>query len=259
MRKVTTLLGIGCLALLFSCSSESDNDTGLPLLKRLEGDVMAKHSEYNFEYDGRKLKTITYEGGPAPDISATYRYYYTGDLITKMLTYDETNTNTLETVFTYDASQRLIKKVEANRVTGTAAKSLFTYTTTSTVEVRYYWGDLIIQENYSRMEVFYLQNGEVARNDFQGGSAPCHRTFEYDQCNNPMMNVLGFDKIQRFEYQSNGLYGAIRNMKKHTFYLDNVPTDVVSFDIFYDDNKYPLTSASTEDSPGPFRYRYEYY
>nr|WP_294935227.1 hypothetical protein [uncultured Flavobacterium sp.] len=268
MGKVTTLIKIGLVfCLVFgACASESEDNTktGPALLRKIECDVMANHSEYNFYYEGRKLAVVAYDleitATGMTSIKGYDKYYYTDELITAIRTYNETDQIIAQKKFTYDENGRLLQEIALNIENNTGLKNVFIYNGNGTVEVQRFHGDLNSQTTYADSDMFYLENGEIVQYDYHSGANVDSYEFEYDQGNNPMKNIIGMDKIKLCRYESNGWYGIAKNMKKITSHFSGESAaSQVEFDIFYNAENYPVSAISTADSPGPFSFRYEYY
>ncbi|MFN3753469.1 hypothetical protein [Flavobacterium sp.] len=264
MKKAIQILFVSLLVVMFTSCSSDDNgnqpDTSVVLLKKMESEVMGNHGVYNFSYDGRKLAKVNYEIH-TPSMQTGYdKYYYSGELIAEIKTFNGSNQNTFSTVFTYNANNQLEQVVKKNLQNGTATKMVFTYNPNGTVEALNYTGTLDSQTILSAVsEKYFIENNNIVRIEFTGSASQTAMDFEYDGANNPMRNVIGMDKIKLHTYDSDGRYGITKNLKKVTTYFATVESSQVDFELVYDENNYPLTRYSTETSPGPFSYNFEYY
>ena len=264
MKKVIQILLVSLLVITFTSCSSDDNgnqpDTSVVLLKKMESDVMGNHGVYNFSYSGSKLTKVNYEIH-TPGIQTGYdKYFYTGELITEIKTFNGSNQNTFSTVFTYNANNQLEQVVKLNLQNSTATKMVFTYNSNGTVDALNYTGTLESQTTLTAVsEKYFIENNDIVRIEFTGSMSQTAMDFEYDAANNPMRNVTGMDKIKLHTYDSDGRYGITKNLKKVTTYFATVQSSQVDFELVYDENNYPLTRYSSETSPGPFSYNFEYY
>lgn len=264
MKKAIQILFVSLLVLTFTSCSSDDNEnqpeTSVVLLKKMESDVMGNHSVYNFNYNGRKLIKVSYEAH-VPAMQTGYdKYYYNGELISEIKTFNGNNQNTYSTLFTYNTNNQLAQVVKLNLLNSTASKTVFTYNTNGTVDALSYTGSIEAQLTLSTVsEKYFIENNNITRIEFTGSTTQTAMDFEYDTANNPMRNVIGMDKIKLYTYDSDGRYGITKNLKKVTTHFATVESSQVDFELVYDENNYPLTSYSTESSPGPYSYNFEYY
>lgn len=264
MKKAIQFLLVSLLVLTFTSCSSDDNgnqpDTSVVLLKKMESEVMGNHSVYNFSYKGRKLTKVSFENH-TPTMQTGYdKYYYTGDLILEIKTYNGSNQNTYNTLFTYNANNELVQVVKLNLQNSSGTKTVFTYNANGTVDALNYTGSLEAQTTLSSLsEKYFIENNNIVRIEFSGSATQTAMEFEYDTANNPMRNVTGMDKIKLHTYDSDGRYGITKNLTKVITHISTVESSQVDFELVYDENNYPLTRYSTETSPGPFSYNFEYY
>jgi hypothetical protein len=264
MKKAIQILFVSLLVLTFtSCSSDDNNnqpDSSVILLKKMESEVLGYHATYNFDYNGRKLTKVSYENH-TPSMQMGYdKYFYTGDLITEIKTYNGNNQNTFSTLFTYNVNNQLEQVVKLNLLSSTGTKTVFTYNGNETVYALNYTGSLEAQTMLSsQSEKYFIENNNIVKIEFTGSTTQTAMEFEYDTANNPMRNVIGMDKIKLHTYDSDGRYGITKNLTKVTTHISMVESSQVDFELVYNENNYPLASYSTETSPGPYSYNFEYY
>lgn len=96
------------LIVLVSCSSddgqEAINEDNLLLKKMIVTSSDNSVLTYNYEYNGRKLVKISLSDG------SSVKYYYQGDLITKVVEYNSTDSNpSSELENEYDSNERIIR------------------------------------------------------------------------------------------------------------------------------------------------------
>lgn len=189
MKLGKEIVGIIILVLLTFCSCTSDPIDSLPILKKItEISVDGSSNTTNFIYEGNKIVHIA-------KVDKFLKFYYTGDLITKV---EDLNTlsqrlNTL--IYTY--SNGLLTKITSSdqyviayihNEDGSIYYEKITQTSNN-LEVKNYHG------------VLYFQNGNLIKDertfDDAGTGIISKNTIslEYDSKKNAMKNVLGFDKL----------------------------------------------------------------
>ncbi|MEK8180469.1 hypothetical protein WMW71_08965 [Flavobacterium buctense] len=263
MKKAIQFLFVSLLILTFaSCSSDDNNqpDSSVVLLKKMDSDVLGYHATYNFDYNGRKLTRVNYEKH-TPSMQTGYdKYYYTGDLITEIRTFNGSNQSIFSTFFTYNANNQLEQVVKLNLLNSTGTKTVFTYNANGTVDTLNYTGSLQAQTVLSEVsEKFFIENNNIVKIEFFGSTTQTAMDFEYDTANNPMSNVVGMDKIKLHTYDSDGKFGVTGNLKNVITHFATVESSQVDFELVYNDKNYPVSSYSTETSPGPYHFNFEYY
>lgn len=263
MKKAIQILFVSFLVLMFaSCSSDDNNqpDSSVVLLKKMDSEVLGNHATYNFDYIGRKLTKVNFENH-TPSMQTGYdKFFYTGDLITEIKTYNGSNQNIFNTLFTYNANNQLVQVVKLNLLNSTGTKTVFTYNGNGTVDALNYTGTLEAQTALTLVsEKFFMENNNIVKIEFTGSTTQTAMDFEYDSANNPMRNVIGMDKIKLHTYDSDGRFGVTGNLKKVITHFASVESSQVDFELVYNDKNYPVSSYSTETSPGPYQFNFEYY
>ena len=209
MKKAIQLLFLSFLIVTFTSCSSDDNQSAsnVVLLKKVESDVMANHSVYNFTYTGTKLKKVSYEWHTPTLFKGYDKYFYTGDLITEIKSYNSNNQITKRALFTYNASNQLAELLTLEPQNNVGRKEVFAYNVDGTVSTVTYKGTLESQTTLDSVtEKFFLENGNIVKIEFTGSSLVTSTEFEYDSANNPMRNVTGLDKIKVDTDISDGLY-----------------------------------------------------
>ena len=168
MKKAIQILFVSLLVLTFTSCSSDDNgnqpDTSVVLLKKMESDVLGYHGVYNFSYNGRKLKKVNFEIH-TPNIQTGYdKYIYTGELITEIKTFNGSNQNTSNTIFTYNANNQLEQVVKLNLLNSTGTKTVFTYNGNGTVDALNYTGSLEAQTALTLVsEKYFIENNNITK------------------------------------------------------------------------------------------------
>ncbi|QLC65905.1 hypothetical protein LPB248_06280 [Flavobacterium sp. LPB0248] len=236
MRKITTLF---CMSLLIftSCSSEDNSsqntETSRVPKKQIISSVNAPVT-IDFVFDGNKIVSSTHSG------NYVVKYTYTGDLITKKESSDLTN----EYNYTNGKLTTYLRKL-----TGRDYYDKYSYTYESNDVVSFVVTRITIstgaEEVISAKNIYTLKNGNIIK--YETSSSVI--TYKYDNKNNPMRNILGFNKI--FEEQPQ-VSSSVNNVTSYTVTLANNSSYTNEITYTYDDNNFPtvinnkaLSSIST--------------
>jgi len=254
MKKL--LYAFSALALLFaSCSSDSDSssdDSSSSVLPTtmVETDFNGDVYTTTFTYNGNKMvKTTDNEG-------YYEKYFYTGDLITKVEFYNDMDELEQTELFTYNGSQQLTTFQRLAHYNETGSKEIYTYTM-SGVSVSFYEGDLISQTNATGTGTISFSNGEISEITTNFGSSTT-RTFTYDSKNNPFKNILGMDKISissaDVSLQGTGVnYNVLTDVQ-----TDDIEERSTTYSYTYNANNYPLTCNETDSVLGNSSFQFIY-
>jgi hypothetical protein len=261
MKKIISLT---FLLFILSCTSndnQASTDTGLLCNKKVKKDVNGNLiSETNFTYDGNKLvKAIeTYTSG-----SGELKFYYTGDLITKV-DYYYNNTLTSTNSITYNSQQNPIQRVLLDYTSNTGTKYVYNYNTDLLITGSEYRGDLTSQNQlYSNFTKTYTKtNGEITSyneiNTLISGGTGYRKTnnYFYDSKNNYMKNVLGYGKITiligNFSdpyNQENYCNQNVTQLQTSNNTFGSTPRNIVTL-YTYNSNNYPISETQTIYSGG---------
>ena len=216
MKKTYLLLPIFFLA---SCSSSNDDDTSTgnngnnnnndPVLvtkMTMDGDVLT------FTYNGSKIsqiKNIT-EG-------SVTTFLYSGDLITQSVV-NGSNTS-LNTKFTYDSNNRLIKKTISGTDFGGAwnSESTYTYQANNNVKIVYTATTSSSTRSETRNAILNADGsmsswtGTLSRtqNNTTETASSTLKTVVYDSKNAPLKNITGYLKIIDNEDESGSAHNTL--------------------------------------------------
>lgn len=174
---------------LCSCTNENVDQVQVQLLKKIvEVSVDGSSNTTLLTYDGYKIVSID-------EFRKHSEFYYTGDLITKIVALDKTNQhlNTLQ----YFYSDGLLTKISSsdnyvlNYVHNTDGSVSYEKLTKDSQgnEVKLYHGNL------------YFQNGNLVKDERtfdDAGSGVLSKksiSLDYDYKNNALYNILGFNKL----------------------------------------------------------------
>ncbi|PXY43220.1 hypothetical protein [Flavobacterium hydrophilum] len=237
MKKILCLFGALTFALT-SCSSDDDSSSDssdLVLLKKtISTDSDGEKVTTTYKYNGDKIVSITDDQGEFN------RYFtYTGDLITKIEyklpngTVDQINT------YQYDSSNRLISFVRVEPLDEWGNKEVYTYNTDGTVSIKEYIGDDKTQTELNGEGKVTFTNGEATKIIIDYGPS---RSYIYDDKNNPMKNVLGYDKLG---FEDSEASGTLHNIvsEKDLDYDEITATYIFT----YNPSGYPTKSVEDEE------------
>lgn len=245
MKKL--LYVFSALVLIFtSCSSDSDSSSDSPagtvLLKRIvETDPDGIVSNTTITYSGNKIVRMSFDDG-------TYENYtYTGDLITKSESFDENDDLNEAFIYVYDGSGKLIESRWLDYLSASgSSKQVYVYNNDGTISFQEFYGDVDSQTSLARVGKIFANKYEVYMPE-EVGSYPAHtitHTFTYDDKNQPMKNVTGYNKIW-FAFTDYGTnYANNITSDLHTNTL-GVYQPITSTVYTYNSQNYPITEAET--------------
>ncbi|MBP9793194.1 MAG: hypothetical protein KBC56_04280 [Flavobacterium sp.] len=243
MKKLILLFS--AVSLIFSsCSSDAD---GLPVYtpvvdvntilvkKRIYTDTGSPAETFYYSYSGTKIMKIDDDFGHS-------EFTYTGDLITMIQHYDETNHLFASEHFTYNSSNKLVTNLYKDLVYNDASKETYVYNADGTVSVSKYTGDITAQTNYNGYYKMYIENREVVteENYDSTGDLIETKTYTYDGKNNPFKNIVGWAQLQYSQSQMGGAYQNVIH--------NNSPSEDFTNSYTYNANNFPITNTEKDAS-----------
>lgn len=247
MKKLICLFAISTALILPSCSSSND-DSANPSVPVTENDILIKKIIETYANDGSVITTdFVYNGKKlvsAADSDGYHEEYtYTGDLITTIKYYDDTNTLVLDEVFTYGSDNQISLYLSKDYVTNHGRKETFVYNSNGTVTFSVYTGDNTTQTTLSQTGTSYTTNGEVTQMDYSFSSGVVYtasRTYTYDTKNSPFKNITGYEKLNIINEEAFGISHNI--LTDH--YVSSLSTDELTTTTFtYNGLNFPLTGS----------------
>ena len=190
MKKILTL--VSAIALVFtSCSKDDDSGTNESeniLLKKTISTQGTNTEFYDWTYDGNKIVSIIGNDN-SKDL-----YTYTGDLITKLEEFDDT---TLEYTTNYFYNNgKLVSMEEIESGATQKNRTDYTYNSDGTVSFTRY--TVVIATNATNTihngKLFFANNNIIKKEVIRTNSTSTI-TYLFDDKKNPLMNVVGFDKL----------------------------------------------------------------
>lgn len=199
MKKILYLFGASLL-MLTSCSNDEDSDS--PDTAYLVKEIAYVEGSYSFSskitYNGNKIVSSVDSDGEKT------LYTYTGDLITKEEEFAVGNNIDSKIEYSYDNNQ--LKTSVSTEISGSVtykSKNVYTHNSDGTVSCKTYNINLTTgAETLSYSGKYTFLNGNMVKRE-QGTDYVL--VFEYDTKNNPIKNILGFDKLMETEFSANNI------------------------------------------------------
>jgi hypothetical protein len=221
--------------MLQACSSggsnnNNNNSNSIVLCKKMSW----ASGSFDYTYDGNRILMAT-SGG-----EVVLKYYYTGDLITKVEDYDS---NELARRLTF--SYNNINQLDSEEVVyylpdpsnPTYTKTDYTYNSNNTISFIEYTGVPGSYSVFTNGTITLVNNEEnVYQDNFQT------ITMTYDNKNSPFKNVLGVDKL--FPTSQIGFGGRYSN--PITVNFSNNSTNTYQYQ--YNEQDYPISCVSGQSS-----------
>ncbi len=259
MKKILLSFAALTFVTITSCSSDDNNGSESSadiLVKRI---VYAQEDPEGFNFD----ITYTYNGnkivsGIDTD-GFTEKYYYSGDLITKIEFLFEGEVEEQD-LFVYNANGKLIEYRYQDLVDDFEDKSLFTYPSENTIIKTNITGPIGNTTTTGNVSTLTVTNGEIATIISSGRTY----NYTYDNKNSPFRNVTGYAEIAYADAGDFELEGRSRNILSIRNETDNI--NYTTNTIQYNVNDYPtlINSVAIFDYLSPsisneltVRYYYE--
>ena len=230
--------------LLQSCTSGNNenvnNGNSIILCKHK---VFSNGSSWDYSYDGNKILMVKTGN------SVILKYYYTGDLITKVETFD-TNQIATRNTYIYNSANQLINEISVNYLPDpnnpAGNKTDYTYNSNNTISFIYYLG-LPGQYSIHSSGVIYLNNGEITSvNENYQNNVPntSVMTRTYDNKNSPFKNILGINKI----LTRNGAGGGFQSRINNPITIGFTNNNLISYSYQYNEQGYPVSEYVTNSN-----------
>lgn len=241
MSKIVLLVSI-LLITLSSCTSEKANESQVLLLKKIVEVTVDGTSKATFiTYEGNKIVSID-------KVDEFSKFYYTGDLITKITVLNKStqNQNTLEYLY---SENKLIKIISSDNYTLN-----YIHNTDGTVAYEKLTRDSNANEVRINHGTLYFQNGNLSKDEKvvdnvgTGVLAINKMEVSYDYKNNALLNILGFSKLLdysktissnndisslettsvRYLNEDQAISAIQMKTNKYQYNSDDYPTEIVS-------------------------------
>ncbi|MCC9073308.1 hypothetical protein LNQ49_17155 [Flavobacterium sp. F-65] len=264
MKKILCLFSALTLVLTSCSNDKDDNSVGsvedsvgdvsvvLPkILKYTDIEDSSENATYISTYDGNKILSTKDEAGRTD-------YTYDGNFIVKEINYDTESIPGKDvisdvTVYSY-VNGKLVESsfTEAYSTDFPNGKykrrTVFTHNTDGTVKREVYKTDYAtgIEEKSNYFEVLTYANGNLVKSVETNSemNSVFTATYEYDDKNNPLKNILGFSLLIDHS-EGEGSMSSVNNTVKYTAsYSVNAEANVYKRELVYDANGYPAKITS---------------
>lgn len=242
MKKILSVFSVILVLFISSCSNEDDSmgqeDSSVVLVKKIRYEYEDEEFSYevSYAYNGTKLVEGIYDNGDKE------KYYYTGDLISK-IEYIIDGVVEAHELFTYDASGRLIKQDYEELLDDFNESFLYEHNLNGTITTTY----TSAFSNIGSIRTLSFENGEMSKIVHDQDNT---YVYTYDTKNSPFKNVLGFAAIAYADHGDFELHGKNRNIVSIRDITNNSNYMMNTFQ--YNENGYPISV----DSNAIFDYYY---
>jgi len=235
MKKAIFFLSTISLFALTSCSSDdsssSDQATSTDVLvKRIiysQEDPEGFNDIINYTYNGNKLVEGNYVDGTKE------KYYYTGDLITKIEYVFDGEVEEQE-LFTYNANGKLIEYKDQDLVEDSEERYLFVYNADNTITETYFDGT-----PQGLVSTLTIENSEISKTVQTGFNT---YKYTYDTKNSAFKNVTGYAEIAYAIHGDFELNGRSHNIV--SIFDQTLNRNYMANTIQYNSNDYPTLVTS---------------
>jgi hypothetical protein len=245
--KKNIIILVVILGTLCSCTNEAVDQIPVPMLKKIiETSVDGSSTITTLNYNGNKIVNID-------KVDAFLEFYYTGDLITKTveITKSSSHKNTLE----YSYLEGKLTKI-------TSSENYFiNYIHNNDGSISY---EKLTKDSENKVlkihhGVLFFQKGNLIKEDQiidNAGSEVLIKNvneLKYDNKNNPLSNILGFDKLYNYSHlislnnatisvfsstikqiKDDQIISTINRLdRQYQYNSDGYPTEVVSEKIIF--------------------------
>jgi hypothetical protein len=237
MKKMILLMAVSSL-LFASCSS---SDSSSPVT---ESDVLLTKSIASYDSGAPVTTTYVYNGKKIQEAVASdgyyEKFYYTGDLLTLIEYYDDSDVKIYKETYVYNSSNQLVNYAWIEIVNDYGSRELYTHNSNGTISVTKLYGDANVQSNFSDSGTIYFVNGDVSMIDMTSGGM---YMYSYDTKNSPFKNITGIDKVNFADGDPMGVFHNILTENS-----DGPPSSTINYAYTYNGQNFPLTRDWNEGS-----------
>lgn len=201
MKRIAFYL-LGLLWLTYACSSDSaSSSSNAPLIKQVQSTYGTNSITFDYSYVGTKIKSINIV---ANNVQRELKFEYTGDLITKELSYFDGQL-IAQTVYDYDDQNRLAHQKMTEMEEGFIDEAFYTYNNDNTISALYYAESFQSgYDLYRTSKIFLNSDGAVFKvQDLINDTWVTRAEATFTSYLNAFNNITGYSKIRRFD---EGLY-----------------------------------------------------
>ena len=229
MKKIIYVLSITFLMLQACSSGNSENANNGNSIILCKHKVFSNGSSWDYSYEGNKISMVKTGN------SVILKYFYTGDVITKVENYDLNEIIGNRTSFSYNNINQLVSEEVVyylpDPTNPTYTKTDYTYNSNNTISFIQYTGVPGSYSVFTSGTIILVNNEENVRQDnFQT------ITMTYDNKNSPFKNVLGVDKL--FPTSQVGFGGRYSNPVTVNFSNNNSTS---TYQYQYNQQGYPIS------------------
>ncbi|MCC9073309.1 hypothetical protein LNQ49_17160 [Flavobacterium sp. F-65] len=256
MKKLLYLF-TASLFVLSSCSSDDDNSVDvvngiLPkILKYTDVEDPLENVIYLSTYDGNKILSTKQNRGRTD-------YTYDGNFIVKKINYGTVGIFGKEVISDVTVYSYLNGKLVETSYVGAYStdfpdgkyktRTVFTHNTDGTVKREIYTKNYGIEIEYKSnyIEILTFANGNLVKTVETNSeiNSVFTSTYEYDNKNNPLKNILGFSLLINHS-EGEGSMSSVNNIVNYTSSYDsNIEPNVYKREYVYDANGYPSKITS---------------
>lgn len=239
MKKLLCLLS-AVLLVFTSCSKDDDNDSLNPifsiLLKtriNIDEDGVSYPAEH--VYNGNKIVSITDAD------SSIMKFTYTGNLITKIESITKNGDLDSFTDYSY-ISDKLSTSVRKVTTEDTYHKTKFIHNSDGAISYQEFLIDSKtgVESEEGTVGKLTFKDGNLIKDEYSYKDlSQTTYTYEYDNKNYPIKNVLGYNLLDEDSSVNNVVKKTQTNGSG-----DNINTYVTTYDYKYDENGYPLEKVA---------------
>lgn len=242
MKKLKEIVGVLVVVLVTLCSCTTETIEQTPMLKRIvEVLVDGSSSTTTLNYNGNKIVNID-------KTDALLEFYYSGDLITKIVEFTKSNShkNTLE--YSY-SSGKLTKIISSDNYVVN-----YIHNTDNSISYEKLTKDANNLEVKIHHGILYFQNGNLSKdekifdNTSQGILVKNTIEIAYDTKKNALNNILGFNKLLDYSkvISTNNAITNIEASSVKNAEDDQITSSVKRYDsnCEYNSNGYPIEIVS---------------
>lgn len=230
MKKLVLSL-IAFVFVSSSCSRDDASGVITPssiLIKKIVSVSNGNSTTTLYNYDGNKLTQIIFG-------NYILNFTYSANNIVKIERLDN-NFLEFETFIEYDVQQRVSSELFVYYNLDYSEKTLYTYNNDNTVSFQKYFGDTFSQSNLGENGIIYNDsNNETYKvEQFIQGSLSNKIIWSYDNKNNPLKNVMGYNKQPL-------IFGKFfNNITTDNYDSNNEIITNSTFEYTYDSNEFPI-------------------
>ena len=186
----------------------------------------------NFTYNGNKLNTITSNEG------MIQKFFYTGDLITRLEWYVDNSGIAIVFVYTYNDNGKLTNMTRTDNLVSQAFRIAYTHNADGTITLNQYSRIDNSPEEFDGLSKYFMTStNEIERKEDYNAAKTLvtnTTTFIYDAKNNPFKNILGWNKLL---LESGGFYTNVTSI------VDINGTQTSSYQ--YNDHDFPILGTQS--------------